>query len=149
MTQVTLDPAAFRENPIFDEFSDESEYPDTCLDMYWAIATCYLDDQTNCLIGEECLTLALQLMMAHIMNIGNAASMGSGTGVVEQGTIDDVTTKLKLPSFDNDIFNYWINSSEYGKMIYAMFSGIMVGGVYIGGSSDIKAFRGPRGLFNA
>jgi len=146
MTQVVFDPDQFR--AMFPEFSDGSVYTDACLQMYWDQATCYISDFTNCFIGEQCLQQAINLLTAHITKINAEASMGGDTALIESSKIGDVSVSAAIPNVD-DQFAWWINQTPYGKQYYALLSAKTAGGFYVGGSSDIQAFRGANGIFNA
>ncbi len=146
MTQVVLDPDLFREQ--FPAFSDASLFPDSWLQIYWNMATCYISDQTNDFLGETCLTLLVNLLTAHLTSIGGTVEDGGNTTLVESATIDDVMVKAAIPDVD-DPFVWWILQTPYGSQYYNLLSVKIAGGFYCGGSYDLQAFRGSSGNFNA
>ncbi|MCP4122226.1 MAG: DUF4054 domain-containing protein, partial [Bacteroidetes bacterium] len=51
MATITFDVTKFREQ--FPEFSNETTYPDSMLEMYWEMATCYVSNEDyGCLSGS-------------------------------------------------------------------------------------------------
>jgi hypothetical protein len=146
MTQIVFDGDVFRKS--FPAFADESLYPDECVSIFWDMATCYISDQTNCLLDEKCLTLLINLMTAHLVFINNAQEEGGDTAMVEQATIDDVMVKSAIPDVE-DPFTWWMLQTSYGKQYYSLISSMIAGGFYAGGSLDISAFRRAAGDFNA
>lgn len=146
MTQVVFDPVLFREQ--FPAFSDESLFPDACLQIYVDMATCYISDQTNDILDEKCLALLINLLTAHLAFIGGQVDEGGDTTLVESATIDDVMVKSAIPDVD-DPFTWWILQTPYGKQYYSLLGTLIAGGFYAGGSFDLQAFRGSTGNFNA
>ena len=77
MAQVVLNAAQFRER--FEEFRDSSRYPDTCIQLYWDMATCYISDQSNQCLSEKCLQLAIEFLTAHLLRISQAKQRWAAT----------------------------------------------------------------------
>lgn len=155
MASVTLDIPVFRAR--FTAFSDEVLFPDSLLNGQWVLASnCFFENQTNELLGIECLTELLYLMLAHLLHIYAALNGiidgidgvgGDNPQIIKTAVIDDVQVTVETPPFGTDYFTWWISKSPYGEQLFASLSVLTRGGFYIGGSRELDAFRKAGGGF--
>ena len=144
MTTITFDIEQFREQ--FPEFSNETTYPDVMLQMYFAMATCYVSDEDYGCLSGACRGLALNLMTAHLTKIGTDTTVGEDPAFVTSATVDKVSVSTQPPP-DKDQYEWWMSLTSYGQQLLALLKAKSVGGCYIGGSPERAAFRGVGGYF--
>lgn len=146
MAAIPLNIATFRAT--FPAFADESKYPDQMLEMYYAQAGCYIANDNNpyLYLRGDCLALALQLMLAHLLYLAGLVAAGTVPGLVIGATIDAISTTLQAPP-EKSQWQWWLNLSAYGQQLLAILQIKGVGGMYIGGSPERAAFRGVYGRF--
>lgn len=140
---IDLDIASFRIN--FPAYASETDYPDVRLNSQYAIGKCYIADN-DCTLPEECREYALQLMLAHLLNIQDSIVSGRPTQIVTSATEGSVSVSLSEPP-NTDTWNYWLSSTPYGIQVLAMLSAASVGGFYVGGSEERRGFRKINGGF--
>ena len=140
---INLDIAAFRVN--FDLYADETKYPDALLLAQYEIGKCYVADN-DCTMPEACREYALQSMLAHLLYIRDQVNSGVHVGMITSGTEDNVSVSLAQPAA-NDSWSFWFNASPFGRELMALLSVQSVGGFYVGGSPERKAFRKAGGRF--
>lgn len=140
---IPLDISAFRVN--FDLYADDTKYTDTLLLAQYAIGKCYIADN-DCTMPEECREYALQSMLAHLLYIRDQVNAGNNIGVITSASEGDVSVSLAQPVVDDE-WHYWFNSSPFGRELIALLSVQSVGGFYVGGSPERKAFRKINGMF--
>jgi hypothetical protein len=129
----------------FSAFSSTTTYPEVLLSGYFTMATCYLDPDDGCRISGGCLQLALNLLTAHLAYI-NANDPGGNVGIVTSTTIDKISTTVTIPA-SNSAFSVWLNLSGYGLQLRALLRVHAVGGDYVGGSIERRAFRKAGGVW--
>lgn len=140
---IDLNIPEFRANfPLYD---DETQYPDSLLNAQYEIGKCYIADN-DCTMPEACREYALQAMLAHLLYIRDQVNAGNNIGVITSASEGDVSVSLATPAVD-DTWHYWFNSSPFGRELVALLSGQAVGGFYVGGSPERKAFRKAGGMF--
>lgn len=140
---IDLDIAAFRAN--FPLYADDTLYSDALLLAQYEIGKCYIADN-DCTMGEACREYALQSMLAHLLYIRDQVNSGNNVGVVTQASEGDVSVSLATPAVDDE-WHYWFNSSPYGRELVALLGVQSVGGFYVGGSPERRAFRKVGGMF--
>lgn len=144
MTTITFDIAEFRER--FPEFEDDTKYPDAVLQKYWDMATCYISDEDYGCLSGTCRNLAIELMTAHLTNIGEGTAIGEAPVFVNSSTVDKVSVSVTPPP-QKDQYEWWLNLTSYGQQLLALLKTKAVGGCYIGGSPERAAFRQVGGYF--
>jgi hypothetical protein len=90
-----------------------------------------------------------QLIVAHIgYLLTNANTIGNsqGGGAVTNATEGSVSASFVAPPV-KDGLEYYLSSSTYGQMLWAMLNVSAAGGQYIGGMPERHAFRKVRGSF--
>lgn len=147
MATHTLDLATFR--LLFPSFADPTKFPDAYIQAQWDMATSFLGDVDGCLLEDDALQSALNLMTAHLMaiNVLLAAGGGSGgVGVGTQATIEKVSVSYAPPPFKNG-WQYWLSTTPYGAQLWALLGLKSAGGWYFGGRPERVAFRKVGGRF--
>ena len=140
---IDLDVAAFRVN--FPLYADETTYPDILLNAQYEIGKCYIADN-NCTMTEACREYALQAMLSHLLYIRDQVNSGNNVGVITSASEGEVSVSLATPVVDEE-WHYWFNSSPYGRELIALLGVQSVGGFYVGGSPERRAFRKAGGMF--
>lgn len=148
MANHTLDIPAFRS--LFPVFADATKYPDALITLWWETATTYLGDTDVC-NGLEGATLDLALMQltAHLMWSATLLSGNKGAPMVmTSATIDKVSVST-MPPPARDGWSYWLNTTPYGMMLWALLSMKSAGGWTYGGSPELSGIRKIGGIFNS
>ncbi len=140
---IDLDIQTFRAN--FPLYADETTYPDILLNAQYEIGKCYIADN-NCTMAESCREYALQAMLAHLLYIRDQVNSGNNVGVITSASEGEVSVSLATPVVDDE-WHYWFNSSPYGRELIALLDVQSVGGFYVGGSPERRAFRKAGGVF--
>lgn len=142
MSQVQFDATAFRE--LFPAFANVTTYPDATLQLYWNLATNFISKWPQCNGGmrfRDQQPYAINLMAAHLLQLGTQAAAGQAGGVVVASTVGAVSVSLMAPPAPNQ-WQFWLNQSPYGATLLALLQAVSVGGWYT--TSGIPA----RGMFN-
>lgn len=146
MTTITFDIELFRER--FTEFADDAIYTDAALTVNWDMASCFISTEDYGCLHGSCREQAVQLMTAHIQTLMDRAAAGQGTALITSATVDKVSVSATPPP-NKDQLQWWLNTTPYGAMLWAMLSMMAAGGFYLGGSPEIQAFRGVGGGFGS
>ena len=146
--QFTFDVSTFR--AMFPQFATTPV--DAVLQMYWTQGNCYVSNfsEQGCydfnFLYPDCRLLALNLITAHLAVIGANAAMGKTTDIVQSSTVDKISVTLALPPLP-DQWQWWLNSTPYGRQLLALFQVSAVGGDYVGGLPELAAIRRVGGIF--
>ena len=122
---IPLDIIKFRQN--YPEFSSESEYPDSMLESKYLISSCYISNSSNFFIADDCLEVALQLMLAHVVSLSVRVTQGAATGQVISASEDGVSVSFTAPS-NSSQFSWWLNTTPYGQQLLALLEASFIGG---------------------
>lgn len=141
---ITFDVAAFR--VAFPAFADESKYPDPMLQGYWDASTCIISDVNYGYLFGESRDRALNLLTAHMTQLGVMVANGQSVGVVTSATVGSVTVAVMPPPAKTQ-FQYWLYMTPYGAQLAALLSVKGVGGLTIGGLPERLGFRKIGGVF--
>lgn len=145
MADPVLDYAKFR--ALFPQFANETLYPDTTLDAWWAIALCSLQEPPCVCLTDACGSTLMYLMAAHIGALLTRAATASGAGgVLTSATIDKVTVSFAAPPFKTG-WQAWMASTPYGMQLWGMLSALGAGGFSVNGRPEGRAFRKVYGSF--
>lgn len=140
----------------FPEFADAS-YPETLVNMYAGVAGNFIaQDGAPCgMLSGDSLTYATNLMTAHVIAMGKAASDSMAGGQAEQGGF--VTSAgmggisvSRLAPPTTGAWSYWLAQTTYGQSLWALLSVLSVGGIAVGGnceSPESASFRRAGGVF--
>lgn len=143
----TLDLTQFR--TIFPVFADTTKYPDALLETWYGVAGEYLglSDYWNGLKGTT-LDLALMQLTAHLMWSSVLLSGNKGAPMVlTSATIGKVSVST-LPPPVQDAWDFWLASTPYGQMLWALLSMKSAGGFVYGGAPELSGFRRVGGNFS-
>ncbi len=137
MAIVLFDASVFRAQ--FPPYADQLAFPNALLQMYWTNATAYINDCYSKLRKNQ-LSLALNLMTAHLAYLNVIANAGQNTGLVQGATIDKVSVTLTPPPEVNE-WQWWLAQSPYGQQLLALLQVASVGGFFFGGWPTAYALR--------
>lgn len=147
MAEHTFDIPVFRQ--LYPAFANSVTFTDAYLTAQWTAATVYLGKYDGCLLAGDEMQLALNLMTAHLVQLNAMIAAGGVTptiGVLTSATIDKVTV-TNMPPPATSGWKYWLALTPYGMQLWALLQRASAGGVYIGGSSERRAFRKAGGRF--
>ena len=113
---------------------------------YWAdVAGSFLSESWA--LNGKTFEHAINLMTAHLLFLNKKIDDGNNaTGAVQSATEGSVSVSFTAPP-SRDGWEYWLSSTPYGVQLWALLSGLMVGGAYIGGLPERKAVRKVGGVF--
>ena len=137
-TIITFDVAAFRYE--FPAFANPVTYTDTLLQSYWDAATCFISANNYGWLNGDCRHRALDLMTAHMTQLGTMVANGQSVGVVTQAKVGEVMVQV-MPPPAKSAFKYWLYMTPYGAQLAALLAVKAVGGLYVGGLPEKSAFR--------
>ena len=146
MTLHVFDPAAFRVQ--CPEFADPLIYPDVKLQVYWDLATTYIEPNDGCLISGSRLQVALNWMTAHLAKLALIIDKNPKKvpGLVQSATIDKVSVSLTPPPLKSQ-FQWWLSLTPYGQDLFALIQRTTAGGYYFGGLPEGKKIKKVGGVF--
>jgi hypothetical protein len=147
MTTLTFDVIAFRLE--FPAFANTTDYPDSTLQGYWDVATCFISDQDYGVLNGKCRQHALNLMVAHLAALAGVIAQNNYKGVPslsQAATIDKVQVTLTPPPLKSQ-WGWWLSLTGYGQQLYALLQAKSVAGLYVGGLPETSAFRRVNGIF--
>jgi hypothetical protein len=148
---ITFDVTLFRQQ--FPAFANSTTYPDAMLQMYWDMATCYIDDSTitPSQLNGTCRQNAINMMTAHLAQISviikNNGQYNGTPKIINESTIDKISVSLTPPPFGNSQWRWWLETTPYGQMLLSLLEGSSIGGFYFGGLPETAAFRRVGGIF--
>ncbi|AAT37727.1 virion structural protein [Burkholderia phage BcepB1A] len=142
----TLDITKFR--ALFPEFNNDVKYPDALLEQWYAVAGEYLGlTDYACGLNGNTLDLALMQLTAHLMKSATILSSNKGAPMVmTSATIDKVSISTLAPPIKNG-WQYWLSTTPYGQMLWALLSMRSSGGFVYGGSPELSGYRRIGGVF--
>jgi hypothetical protein len=144
MATITLDINAFRQ--MFPAFNSIVNYPDETLLMYFDMASNYVSIEDYGYLRGQSRTLALYLMLAHLLMIMDAIVAGNPLQAMTSASEGSVSIGLVPPPVKNN-WQWWLASTAYGQQLLGLLSNIAVGGLYIGGDTVRAGFRKTNGAF--
>lgn len=140
---IPLNIAEFRTS--FPLYAVVASYPDSLLNAKYENGKCFVADN-DCTMPEACREYALQLMLAHLLNLRDRVNAGASTQIVTSASEGAVSVSLVAPPTEST-WSYWISSSPYGIELLSMLTSQSVGGIYVGGSDERRGFRKINGGF--
>lgn len=144
MSLITFNAPEFRKQ--FPAFKDSGAFSDPQLQTYFDLATNYISNENYGWIQGSTRAYGLNLMTAHLAELGGMIANGDTPGIVTSSSIDRIAVTLVAPD-TSDAWRYWLNLTPYGQQYLAMLSAQSAGGLYIGGSDERGAFRKSYGRF--
>lgn len=132
----------------FQAFANATVFPAASLSATWTTGTAYISPNAN--PGWTCnpaqLQRALDLMCAHLTQLGVQIANGTPMGVMSAATEGSVSITLQPPPVKS-AFGYWLSTTPYGlelRMLLSITAGV---GFYVGGSCEREGFRKAGGTF--
>jgi hypothetical protein len=144
MANITFDVTLFRTQ--FPQFADETAFPDSTLQSFFDVATCYVSDCDSGRLNGDCRLRALNLMTAHLVVISDLAAAGKTPKFVTSSKVGSVSVSTQPPPNTNQ-WQWWLNLTPYGMQLLALLQASSIGGFYIGGLPEKAAFRKVGGVF--
>lgn len=141
---IVLDKQAFRAQ--FPAYSNTATFTDVTVQMYFDMATNYVNADDAGFLRGSSRTLVLYLMTAHLLSISTAISAGQPLQALSGASEGSVSVTMVAPPAKNG-WQWWLSSTPYGQQIWALLSAKSVGGFYIGGSLVRSGFRKTDGSF--
>lgn len=122
-------------------FASNNDYPTPMLEAYYDAAGYYVANNSFGPLGRANATpFALNLMTAHLIQIGKQVAEGSDSGITISATIDKISTTMQEMQLPNQ-WQYWLGSTEYGRQLLALLQVKSVGGFYTPGGLGRAGFR--------
>lgn len=155
MPTFTYDDAKFR--ALFPEFSDTTKYPASQIEVYWDLASSFVDetDFPGRILTGAALENAVYLLTAHLYTLAlqaqAAVAQGQAPGSNQGGfetsaTIDKISVTMLAPPA-KDMWEWWLAQTPYGQQLLALLQLLAVGGMSVGGLPERLAFRKVGGIF--
>lgn len=111
----------------FPELADTTTYPDAVLQRWLTMAEAYISTR-NYRVKPAVRVLMIELMAMHLMTLfasmgGSGAIGGESTagGTITSATVGSVSVSLQAP-IATDAYAQWIQSTPYGKALWALMS---------------------------
>lgn len=145
MTTIVFNVATFRTQ--FPAFASETTFSDATLTGYFNSASCYVSTTDYGCLNSDCRERALLLMTAHLCLLSQQNTKGQVTGVVTSASVGGVSVSLTPPPFGSNQWSWWLSSTPYGQEFQALLRQAAIGGLYIGGRPERRAFRKVGGGF--
>ena len=135
---ITFDIAKFRTQ--CPEFANVTTYPDATLQGYWDIAICYISDVNYGYLLGDCRLKALNYMVAHLLKLSQLIAANQVPGQIQGSSIDKISVTMTPPP-NKTQFHWWLGTTAYGQLLFAMLGVHVTGGFYVGGRPELAAFR--------
>ena len=145
MAEFRFDGATFRVR--FPAFSDTARFPNATLESCWDRAGCYVDNATGSDIGDSCRRNLVELMAAHLCQLGVIIGNGKTPGIKTSASVGGVSVSIQAPPVGSSQWAWWLNLTAYGQQFQACLSGLVAGGRYLFGRRERSAFRKVGGGF--
>ena len=124
----------------FPAFANTTTYPEATLQAYYTAAGSYVANTAYGFLASSGATpLALNLLTAHLVQIGYTAIAGQTTGVLVTAGIDKVNIGLQQAVLKNQ-WQYWLQSTPYGQQLLALLQVQSAGGLYTPGGLGRAGF---------
>jgi hypothetical protein len=145
MATHTFDFAAWQ--ALFPELS-APYFSEATVTAWWNVATVYLGDTDywGGLSGAQ-LDMALNQLTAHLAYSAFLMYSGEGEPVIITSAVIDKVSISTQPPESRSAFDYWLNSTPYGRMLLALLSMLSAGGFVVGGMPELSGFRKIGGGF--
>lgn len=136
---ITLEVEEFRKK--FLEFSDEEKYSEEFLQNMLDAAQLYINPKKNGFVNCSKQKQMIYLLTAHLASINTKLANGDNSAglMASSAHIEDVSVTTAIPE-SNSEFEYFLNSTGYGRQLLALLSLLSGIGLYIGGQKE-NVFR--------
>jgi hypothetical protein len=142
---MTAPPAFFYNDATFraafPAFGNALVFPTPVLEMYYDTAGLFVANSNYGFLAQAGATpYCLYLMTAHLAQIGSQVAQGENSDVPISATIDKISVSVQAVALKNQ-WQYWLNSTEYGKQLLALLQAQSVGGFYSPGGLGRAGFK--------
>lgn len=145
MATHELDLVVFRDT--FPAFAANPPFTDGRIQAQWNMATGFISPEDGVWLMGVPLQNALNLLTAHLLQVGVWIAAGQTTvGVVTGATVDKVQVQLAAPA-SMDGWEMWLMATPYGQQLLTLLAFQSAGGFVIGGNPERDAFRRVYGGF--
>lgn len=132
----------------FPAFVNPTAFPATMLSATWTTGTAYISPNANpgWTTNPAQLQRALDLLCAHLTQLGQQIANGTPMGVMSAASEGSVSITLQPPPVKSAL-GYWLSTTPYGVELRMLLD--IVGGVgfYVGGTCEREGFRKAGGVF--
>lgn len=141
----TFDITNFR--TLFPAFANTTDFPDALLTQNWTNATSYIvNNNYGVQLVDNDKFYALNLMTAHLTQLGVVIANGQTPGLVQNAAVGAVNISLTPPPIPNQ-FQWWLNQTAYGQQLLSLLQTKASGGFLVGGLPERSAIRKVYGTF--
>ncbi len=102
--------------------------------------------QDGYFLAGPALQLGLDLLTAHIAKTMATAATGDGSAPVTSASEGAVSVGMMAPPARSG-WQFWLSSTPYGAQLWVLLGVKSAGGVYVGGSQELGAFRKAGGVW--
>lgn len=128
------------------QYQSETDYPDDTLELFSDQAECFLDQNNFGILSDSCQLQALNYVVAHLITFSDGILSNDTNHVVTSALISDTNVTIASPPF-LDQWEYFLDTTGYGKLFIALMGAYSNSIPYIGGSNELQAFRKVSGQF--
>lgn len=122
-------------------FAQATVYTPDYIQMWFDMAGLYINNTFfGPLAKAGAMLPALNMMTAHLLQINAQIGTGTDSGITVAAAIDKISTTLQEMTLPNQ-WQYWLASTEYGRMLLALLQAKSVGGFYTPGGLGRGGFR--------
>ena len=143
MATFTYNDASFR--ALFPAFANPTTFPEELLSQNFTTAGLYTQNSPDWLVTCGTNLMLLNLMTAHLTQLGIQIAANQSSGVLIQAAIDKISIGFQQAVLSNQ-WQYWLASTEYGKQMLAMLQVQSIGGTYTPGGAGRAGFSGRGGF---
>ena len=134
-------PVIFNATNFIAAYPQFSAIPTATLNNYFSIATAYIQNGGYTPMNTAQLTQALNLMVAHLAQIGIQIAVGNTPQILTGSSVSKVSVTLEPPPAKNQ-FQWWCNTTPYGSQLLMLLEVVSAGGFYVTSRpSGVLGFR--------
>lgn len=137
MPTFTYNDTNFR--ALFPAFANPSIFPSILLEQNFATAGLYTQNSPDFLVTVGTNLMLLNLMTAHLTQLGIQIGANQSSGVLTQAAIDKISVTYQQTVLPNQ-WQTFLASTEYGKQLLALLQVQSVGGFYTPGGLGRAGF---------
>ncbi|XAO54126.1 head to tail adaptor [Yersinia phage vB_YenM_P744] len=133
----------------FPAFTSTIVWPDETIQLAYEMSGCYVDAAETWYSCTKCRDLITNLITAHLLLLnGSAIAPANGTaGKVASASVGSVSVSFVDVTSGKSQFSIWLSKTPYGEQLLVLFSKVVAGGFYVGGSPERRGFRKVGGRF--
>jgi hypothetical protein len=138
MATFAYNDASFR--ALFPAFANTTTFPASLLQQNFNTAGLYTQNSPDFLVTVGTNIQLLNLMTAHLTQMGIQIAANQASGVLIQAAIDKINITYQETVLNNQ-WQQWLASTEYGKQLLALLQVQSVGGFTVPGGPGRAGFR--------